>query len=150
MGKRKLKQGIHIEGIKSYTGNGVSNKEYHREYHKRYMEKNGEKERLRVRLYWKMLREKAIELLGNKCVNCGFSDKRALQIDHINGGGRKDKRNLKGKQGYLKTVIESILSKENKYQLLCANCNWIKRVENGEENSGKHYLKAHGKDGGFI
>ncbi len=25
--------------------------------------------------------------MGNKCVKCGFSDPRALQIDHINGDG---------------------------------------------------------------
>ena len=31
-----------------------------------------------------------VERLGNKCIVCGYSDPRALQIDHINGGGGKE------------------------------------------------------------
>ena len=36
------------------------------------------------------------ELLGNKCNKCGFDDKRAFQIDHINADGYIDnkKRNI--------------------------------------------------------
>lgn len=69
-------------------------------------------------------------ILGNKCTMCGFNDPRALQIDHINGGGHKERREIKGTYSY--HVIESVLNKENKYQLLCANCNWIKRYNNNE------------------
>ena len=59
------------------------------------------------------------------CKRCGFSDIRALQIDHVYGGGnqeRKKNRNL----------TKLISEKPNNYQILCANCNWIKRVENNE------------------
>lgn len=78
------------------------------------------------------LRMAAIDILGGKCVRCGFSDNRALQIDHINGGGIKDVRNNIISH-YLR-VVKSITANEKKYQLLCANCNWIKRVENNEIN----------------
>ena len=67
---------------------------------------------------------------GNKCKNCGFSDRRALQIDHINGGGHKE-RVSKGTKTMLRDTVK--LLRENpaqffsQYQLLCANCNWIKR-----------------------
>lgn len=66
--------------------------------------------------------------LGGKCVRCGFSDSRALQLDHINGGGLRDKRSTA-------TRYRQILSGKSvgEFQLLCANCNWIKRAENGEE-----------------
>jgi len=73
---------------------------------------------------------KTFELLGNKCVRCGFSDIRALQIDHINGGGKRE-LSSEGftRRNYHKIVRESVLNKVNKYQLLCANCNWIRRHE---------------------
>lgn len=70
-------------------------------------------------------------LLGNKCVKCGFSDRRALQIDHIKGGGIKERRIGNTRQFHRK-VLTSVKKSEHKYQLLCANCNWIKRFENGE------------------
>ena len=80
--------------------------------------------------------------LGAKCSNpaCqwlnpdgsrGCTDSRCLQIDHTRGGGYKD-RVEKGHTGraLYKAVLED---QEDTYQLLCANCNWIKRVENKEE-----------------
>lgn len=71
-------------------------------------------------------------------MRCGFDDVRALQIDHVNGGGTKELKGGGAKLGayYWNVVIKSVLNNENKYQLLCANCNWIKRVENNE-NAGR-------------
>lgn len=75
-----------------------------------------------------LLRMKAIEYLGGKCVNCGESDWRCLQFDHINGGGNREK--ITGKYS---EVFRDILSgKRPDIQLLCANCNWKKRYENKE------------------
>lgn len=34
-----------------------------------------------------------------------------------------------------KIVLNSLKNKENKFQLLCANCNWIKRFTNDEIRS---------------
>ena len=31
-------------------------------------------------------------------------------------------------------VLRSVAENEGRYQLLCANCNWIKRYEKKEEN----------------
>ncbi|MDG7005258.1 MAG: hypothetical protein JRN73_09990 [Nitrososphaerota archaeon] len=75
--------------------------------------------------------------LGSKCVRCGFSDFRALQIDHVNGGGRSEARRLAGVAYYLH-VLDHI--NDGTYQLLCANCNWIKRAEN-EEVGGRSYVE---------
>lgn len=74
-------------------------------------------------------RAAALAALGGKCVRCGFEDSRALQIDHINGGGTKEREERGFKGNYDKHVLQSFLNGENKYQLLCANCNWIKRSE---------------------
>lgn len=82
------------------------------------------------REYQSRVRKATITLMGGKCVKCGFDDFRALQIDHIKGGGTKDRKEIT--KLYTKFVMESILNKEDKYQLLCANCNWIKRGENKE------------------
>ena len=74
-------------------------------------------------------RASAIKKLGEKCNHCGFSDIRALQIDHVNGDGRAERTIRKS----LNRKIALGLVDINRYQLLCANCNWIKRIENNEQ-----------------
>lgn len=37
-----------------------------------------------------------------------------------------------GKIGYVTYHLRAIMDTTGKYQLLCANCNWIKRHEKGE------------------
>lgn len=69
--------------------------------------------------------EKIFKILGKVCVACGFTDKRALQVDHINGDGYKERGNIHKR-------LKLIQLNPTAYQILCANCNWIKRVVNGE------------------
>lgn len=71
-------------------------------------------------------------MMGNKCKKCGYSDKRALQIDHKFGGGRKERKNSGHSMKYYRKVLKKIKEGSKEYQLLCANCNVIKRVENFE------------------
>ena len=73
-------------------------------------------------------RQEVIKHLGSKCVRCSFNDWRALQIDHIEANGKSDTR-IMGSGAYHLRVLKD---KTGKYQLLCANCNWIKRYENSE------------------
>lgn len=80
------------------------------------------------REYGRRMRAATLALLGNVCENCGFDDYRALQVDHINGGGTKERKKSAAARALFKNVQEN---PEN-YQLLCANCNWIKRFELGE------------------
>lgn len=75
----------------------------------------------------KIYHTRAVQYLGGKCVHCGFEDERALQIDHINGGGRAEARSI-GVFG----IYKKVLSGAPGYQVLCANCNVIKRVTNNE------------------
>lgn len=72
-------------------------------------------------------RMQLLQFLGGKCIKCGFSDSRALQVDHINGGGVKEYKKI-GLSAMYKRVFEH----RQDYQILCANCNWIKRFENQE------------------
>ena len=73
------------------------------------------------------LKEILYTLLGDKCVICGFSDKRALQIDHRNGGGKRH-YSKSGSLGVLKHAVEN----PSEYQILCANHHWINMREKGE------------------
>lgn len=78
-------------------------------------------------------RLRLIKVLGGCCVRCGFTDWRALQVDHVNNDGYECiKQGTKTHNSYalLKQVQEDLRLGTNKYQLLCANCNWIKRYEN--------------------
>lgn len=62
------------------------------------------------------------------CVVCGFSDIRALSIDHIKGDGAEHRKVMKGN-------IYPWLKKNyfpNGFQVLCMNCQFIKRHENHE------------------
>lgn len=108
-------------------------------YNKRYRAKYQEKFKEKFRSDQKRLRNEIFQLLGDECFKCGFLDKRALQIDHIKGGGCRE-RNTNGVY-YYGRVIKSIKALENKYQLLCANCNWIKRYENKEWDQFKRIVK---------
>lgn len=84
-----------------------------------------------------------IQLLGGKCSNPNClvpnrcSDIRCLQIDHVNGDGYKE-RISKGAEMYYKHILKQIKTGSKDYQLLCANCNWIKRFENGETGGKNH------------
>lgn len=75
----------------------------------------------------KQLRSDLFKLLGGKkCKKCGFSDERALQFDHKRGGGCKDRKSYKFYLNNPKLAKKTL-------QILCANCNWIKRFTKKEQ-----------------
>lgn len=80
------------------------------------------------RRWYKRMRREVLAALGNECIKCGFSDERALQLDHINGGGYQDRKD----KTFRKFYYEIIREERNDIQLLCANCNQIKRAKQGE------------------
>ena len=105
-------------------------------WQRKYRLNNLDKVRESQKRYHAKNREKLFSALGATCKNCGFSDIRALQIDHINGGGIKERRTINTKD-FHRVVLKSVINNENKYQLLCANCNWIKRTERQEWGGAK-------------
>ena len=71
------------------------------------------------------IRSELIKILGAKCSNCGHLDIRVLQFDHIKGGGEKHRREFSHRNQYLKCLLKNT----HIVQLLCANCNFLKRMQ---------------------
>ena len=126
----------------------VGKKEWSRVYNKIYRESHQE-EIQRKTLNWKhnhsqrtkemnaksrsKIKKELFKLLGEKCFRCGFSDIRALQVDHINGAKEARKSTYRCGNKLYASILRGERNLKN-FQLLCANCNWIKRYENGENN----------------
>lgn len=68
-------------------------------------------------------REIAINAYGGKCACCGESQYEFLAIDHVHGGGQKERKILSTQQ-IVNKVIK--LNFPPEYQLLCHNCNSAK------------------------
>lgn len=83
-----------------------------------------------------------IESMGGKCRLCGESSPDVLHIDHIKGGGSRE-RKLGLFPSYLTLrKVESILVRFNlgELQLLCASCNARKAKK--EQSNGKESRRA--------
>lgn len=107
-------------------------KEKQREYYQAFMSDDEKREAKRARdranakRKRRQRRKELIDLYGGKCERCGFDDWRALQIDHVNNNGYEERQDMQPKRYYQK-IKQGVGTGE--YQLLCANCNQIKRYE---------------------
>lgn len=69
------------------------------------------------------LRKKVVDLLGGKCVNCGCTTYEVLEINHINGAGKKRERG---------SLLRNILAGKrdtSDLEITCSMCNtlhWVK------------------------
>ena len=127
-----------------------SHKEERKLYNQKYRESHREEHNANARRFYQTHKEEILaynredtrktkrEVLthyGNgkyACVKCGFGDSRALSIDHINSGGRKERIKLgKATGGKFYYWLRAQGYPEG-YQTLCMNCNGIKRFTNGE------------------
>lgn len=94
----------------------------------------------RTRDKWKELRKEIFDYYGWECVCCGEKMKEFLSLDHIKNDGYLDKNpngdKKSGKELYLLVKKQGFPSK---YQTMCMNCNWGKKLGNGicPHNYGK-------------
>ena len=99
-----------------------------------------DKGKLDRKRYRERVKLKVVDILGNKCNHCGYTDIRALEIDHINGGGKLARRlfggELKEWLYFLKVPDELI----QRFQILCRNCHKLKTIEDKK----KEKLCVHG------
>lgn len=103
---------------------------YYRNYNPGYHLRNKNKDNVRTKLNTQFYRKMLFDILGDQCARCGFEDKRALQFDHIKGKGKHDHWKYGG--GMERYYAKRPLSAIKTLQVLCANCNYIKRIENNE------------------
>jgi hypothetical protein len=86
----------------------------------------------RIRARQNVLRHYSPDL---KCQRCGFSDFRALTLDHIDGGGNQHRRKRKIRQLFMWVKRHNY---PKGFQVLCMNCQFIKREENNEVGNLPH------------
>ena len=98
---------------------------------KEFRERKRTQARERNARVYRELRAQVLKAHGGQCERCGFKDPRALQFDHIQGGGVKQSKELNWKKR-----LDWMIENPTKIQILCANCNWIKKAENGEQPPG--------------
>lgn len=125
----RIRQKQRVDKKKNYHIDIEKSREKKKEY---YME-NAERERKNRRERNRKIRLEIIALLGGKCSKCGFSDVRALQLDHVHGDGKADRaKHRSNPEIYQRYVLRQIKNGSTAYQLLCANHNLIKSIENRE------------------
>ena len=96
-------------------------------YQARWRSHNRQKLRDASRARRQRFKNEALARYGKAC-GCGFSDSRALQIDHIAENGAAERKNLGG-QNFSGWRFYEWLKKRgwpDGYQTMCANCNLIK------------------------
>lgn len=68
-----------------------------------------------------------------ECQNCGISDKRFLEIDHIAGQGNRKLKTLPGRASQERRYyIKHPQQCREDLQILCSNCNQLKKEERME------------------
>ena len=102
-----------------------------RENMRRYRRENPQKYREQSRRAKQKLRRTLFDTYGHECVRCGFDDKRALTLDHKLNNGAEERANL-GERGVYRRAARNYLPDE--YQILCMNCQFIKRREVADES----------------
>lgn len=88
-----------------------------------------------LRRKWRVFRRYIVILrYGARCACCGETLYKALTFDHVEGGGRREKR---GKGLSSKAITEGY---PRRFQILCLNCNHAK----ADGSECPHQMIAHG------
>jgi hypothetical protein len=115
---------------KWYESNKEHARKCKRENMRKYRAENPEKYNAQSRAAKKRIKDAVFAKYGTACTRCGFKDVRALTLDHVLNNGAKERAEI-GERGVYKRAIEG---HESEYQILCMNCQFIKRVEARHEN----------------
>ena len=84
--------------------------------------------------YYQKQKGKVFDILGRKCVECGFDKIDAITIDHVFNDGAAHRRIHKaGTSQYINDILRSVKANEGRYQTLCMNCNSIKEARRRRE-----------------
>jgi hypothetical protein len=95
----------------------------HKELFKAKRLAHAEQRSISGKLYYAAIRNKVLEFYGGKCACCGETENHFLTIDHINGGGNKHRKEIKGRSLYVWLANNDY---PEGFQVLCYNCNMSK------------------------
>lgn len=136
--KRQLYRSIPKNKLREKARSSSYNRRYHdkkkdtinQQNQIRYDENRDEinvSRRIKRNKRYQALRNSMLKILGDqKCVQCGFSNPKALQIEHIHNTGNLDKKRFNRKDVEYRHYINHPFEAINNLQILCANCNQIK------------------------
>lgn len=88
--------------------------------------------------YRAQLRARLFAVFGSKCVNCGCDDARILELNHIRGGGRKDRAKTQNCSAAIYRKALKDPNRKKKYNILCRICNALHYVQKIRGISGHH------------
>ena len=112
-------------GRRSYRTSGAawrrSHKDHVNEQRRSRFKANPEVEIARQRQAYRALRDRLFAGYGNACACCGERERDFLELDHVNGGGKKHYASHKSPASLYREVI--MAGSPPIYRLLCANCN---------------------------
>jgi len=140
-------------GLKKGETNGYCikcNRKKAREYYYKHVTERREYRENHKEHYSKLVKDKTQNMRAkvithysngtNKCVCCGEAEPRFLTIDHINGGGKKERKESGRNRSY--SFYKNLI--KNNYpeglQVLCFNCNCGRQLNGGicpHKNSSK-------------
>jgi hypothetical protein len=80
----------------------------------------------------KKTKDELFQILGNKCVCCGETDRLYLQVDHVNNDGHAHRNSNEKKHHHHSEYLRYLAKNPGGLQLLCANCNFAKKLNDGE------------------
>lgn len=120
----KHREEINLQAKKYYQNNKEKIKKYIQTYQK--TEKFKIKHRASNKKRYFLYRKEMFDAIGSKvCKMCGFTDERALAINHINNDGFLERRIFRA----ISQKRQIVLKEPHRYQVLCFNCNQIKKYE---------------------
>jgi len=125
--ERLLSQGANARNTRRwYWANHDRAKELKRAAMRRHRAKDPEVHRARGRKARERQRDALLMLYGQSCVLCGFSDRRALTLDHIKRDGMSERAALGERGVYRKAILEF---RPDLYRTLCMNCQFVTRSQ---------------------
>ena len=77
------------------------------------------------------IRQRIFEKYGRVCARCGFDDCRILTLDHVLNNGAEERKEIGIRGTYYRALDPQF---ESEYQILCMNCQFVKRIEEGKQN----------------
>lgn len=92
---------------------------------------NPEKYRAHSKKSIKALKDRVFIKYGLTCARCGFYDRRALTLDHVLNNGAEERKAIGERGVYRRSLLDEFT---DEYQVLCMNCQFIKRVESKRQN----------------